>query len=137
MLKQLLALSLSIVLFSACSDNTTADDWVGTYTGTLTFTEVMVSDATVFTDTDSGDLIITKGSTDDQVLYSFDGSTGQSATIDGNKIDIGNSMGSDYTDGEGFLTLDGDEIKLEWSGTYLMDGNPYSEDTYEGTFRRQ
>lgn len=137
MLKQLLALCLSIVLFSACSDNTTADDWVGTYSGTLTFTEVMVSDGSVFTDSGVETLVIAKGSSDDQVLFSLEGGIGQALTIDGNKLDISNSMGSDYTDGEGFLTLDGDVITLEWSGTYLMDGNPYSEDTYDGTFTRQ
>lgn len=137
MLKQILALGLGLVLFSSCSDSSTSEDWVGSYNGNITFTEVMISDGTTFTESEQTTMLITAGPTDDQVVVSFDGGASMTLTIDGKKVDISNTMGSDYTDTEGTLTLEDNNVEMDWNGTYLMDNESYSEDSYTGTFIRQ
>lgn len=132
-----LAFTLCVLfLFSCSKDETTVADWTGAYLGELEFVEVMVSDGSVYMDSGELTLTISAGPNDDEISFGLDG-VPITRKIDGNKVDLAGTMGPDYTDDAGTMTLDGDRVTIDWQGTYLNLGEPYSTDTYRGTFTRQ
>jgi len=126
----------SLFLASCSSDDVTAEDWVGSYTGTLTQTEKILMTGETETFEAEVTIVITAGADDETIIMTLVGE-GTTLKIDGDKADLSNLNDEDYTDSEGELVRDGATITLDWKGTYLDDGEPYSEDTASGTFTKQ
>ena len=135
-------LCLVSVLFTSCGDDTSVDDWLGTYTGDEVFTLTDLSDDSTTTNSEARTVVVVAGATDNTIIVTVNSNDPDTHTIDGDKANFDpieariESFGWEPTSGD--ITLDGDKVIVDYSYNILdVDGNPTTKVDVIGEYTRQ